>query len=92
MPTLATKIIRPKAQILMGLMSDITGLEPDHPSLHRCVFMCIVPCVLTAIAPPALKTAVLPSLMGDAESFVSDLVAFASAGVDAVAAQARAGS
>lgn len=89
MPTLAMKTVRPKAQVLIGLMSEIMDLAPDHPSIHRCVFMCIIPCMLTAIAPPALKTAVLPSLIKESESFVTDFLAFAFAGIDAVAVHAK---
>lgn len=89
MPAFALNTVRPKAQVVIGLMSEMTGLPPDHPSLHRCVFMCIVPCMVTAIAPPALKTNVLPSLAPDMDSFISDLLTFAIAGVDAVAAQAK---
>lgn len=89
MPTLALNTVRPKAQVVISLMSEMTGLPPDHPSLQRCVFMCIVPCMVTAIAPPVLKTIVLPSLTQDMDSFISDLLSFALAGVDAVTTQVK---
>lgn len=90
MPALALKTVRPKALILLRLMSEVMALPPEHPSLQRCVFFCIVPCLLSAIAPPALKSTVLPSMTGDLDAFLADLLIYALAGVDAVARQAKA--
>lgn len=90
MPTLALKTIRPKAQVLLSLVSEVMGLPPDHPSLQRCVFFCIIPCMLSAIAPPALKSTVLPAMTRDVDAFLADLLSFAFAGMEAVARQHKA--
>jgi AcrR family transcriptional regulator len=90
MPALALKTVRPKAQILIGLVAEVMALPPDHPSLQRCVFFCIIPCMLSAIAPPALKSTVLPAMTRDVDAFLSDLLTFAFAGMEAVARQCKA--
>lgn len=89
MPAWALKTVRPKAEVVVGLMAEVTGLPMDHPSLQRCVFMCLVPCMVTAIAPPSMKTTVLPSVATDTDAFAADVVSFAMAGIDAVAARAK---
>ncbi len=89
MSALAVKAVKPKARVLLGLVADVTGLRADHPSLQRALFFCVVPCILMAIAPVALKKNVVPSLGKDPKALREDYVRYVFAGLDALGHPAR---
>jgi AcrR family transcriptional regulator len=89
MPALAAKAVAPKAEIMMRLIAEFGGLAPSDPAVQRCAFMCVVPTMLIAVAPPALKTNVFPALMQDPDALLDALKAFCFAGIEAVARQSR---
>jgi AcrR family transcriptional regulator len=89
MPSLVSNAMRPKARLLLGLVSDITGLEPEHPTAQRGLFFTVVPCILMALAPQPLKAGVLPAINQDPQALADELMRYVLAGLEAVAASAK---
>jgi AcrR family transcriptional regulator len=90
MPALVSNAIRPKARLLLGLIAEITGLPPEHPTAQRGLFFTVVPCILMALAPQPLKAGVLPAINRDPQALADELMRYVVAGLEAVAASVSA--
>lgn len=89
MPALIEKAVRPKAVFLLGLLSEVLGLNPLAPVVQRAMMFTILPCIAMMIAPKPMKEALLPAVAQDAKALEQDLVCFVMAGLDAIAAAHR---
>lgn len=89
-PVLVHKAIAPKARILMGIAGDILGLPVTHPGLQRALFFMMSPCLAMLMAPREFRTGVLPAIATDADALLEDLLAYALAGLEAIAVKYRA--
>lgn len=89
-PVLVQQAIAPKAKVLIGIVSRIVGLPPTHPAMQRSLFFTVAPCLAMLLAPRGLRTDVLPGLNGDPAELADDLLRYALAGMEALAAQYRA--
>jgi AcrR family transcriptional regulator len=89
-PALVQQAIAPKAMVLIGIVSRIVGLPPTHPAMQRSLFFTMAPCLAMLLAPAELRTSVLPGLGGEPAQLADDLLRYALAGMDALAAQYRA--
>lgn len=89
-PALVQQAIAPKAMVLIGIVSRIVGLPPTHPAMQRSLFFTMAPCLAMLLAPAELRTKVLPGLGGEPAQLADDLLRYALAGMDALAAQYRA--
>jgi len=88
-PALVQKAIAPKAMLMLGLVSEILGLPPATPGLQRSLFLLMSPCLALLVAPAEMRQRLFPALSADPEGLVDDMLAYASAGLDAVAAKYR---
>ncbi|MTW01916.1 TetR/AcrR family transcriptional regulator [Pseudoduganella ginsengisoli] len=88
-PVLVHKAIAPKAKILLGIASDILGLPATHPGVQRALFFMMSPCLAMLVAPRELRTGVLPAIASDADVLLEDLLAYALAGMEAIARRYR---
>lgn len=91
MPSLVGNAMRPKARLLLRLVSEITGLPPGHPTAQRGLFFTVVPCILMALAPQPLKAGVLPAINQDPQALTDELMRYVLAGLEAVAAKPGSG-
>ncbi|HZH05440.1 MAG TPA: CerR family C-terminal domain-containing protein [Lautropia sp.] len=89
MPALISNAVRPKARLLLGLVAEITGLPPEHPTAQRGLFFTVVPCILMALAPQPLKAGVLPAINRDPQVLADELMRYVLAGLEAVATAAK---
>lgn len=87
MSSLARDALLPKARVMLGLLAAITGLPPDDPALQRGLFLLIGPCIALLIVPRATRDTVVPALSADADALVEDMMAYAEAGLAALAAR-----
>ena len=87
---LVQQAIAPKAKVLIGIVSRIVGLPPTHPAMQRSLFFTVAPCLAMLLAPRGLRADVLPGLNGDPAELADDLLRYALAGMEALAAQYRA--
>ncbi len=89
---LREKEFLPKSRILRAIVSKLTGLPEDHPTVARGCISVLAPCfVLLLFDRPTLKR-VFPKLSltpHDADALVRHLVQYAVAGLSAVANEAR---
>jgi len=84
-PALIDKAVRPKAGLLLGLLSEILELPHDHPAVQRSLVFSVVPCILLLVAPKEIPRKVLPALAKDSEGLFEDLMRYMFAGLDALA-------
>jgi AcrR family transcriptional regulator len=85
-PALVHKAIAPKAMLMVALASEITGLPPSTPGLQRALFLMMAPCLALLVAPREMRTGLFPSL-GDVDGLVDDMMDYAGAGLQAIAAK-----
>jgi len=86
-PALVHKAIAPKALLMLSLVSEILGLPPTTPGLQRALFLLMSPCLALLVAPHEMRSSLFPALSNDAEGLVDDMMAYASAGLAAIAAK-----
>ncbi|GGY50804.1 TetR/AcrR family transcriptional regulator [Pseudoduganella albidiflava] len=86
---LAQKAVAPKVRVMMGVVSDILGLPPESPGLQRSLFLLMGPCMALLLAPPALRSEVLPALANEPAGLVDDMMCYAEAGLAAIARRYR---
>ncbi|KQZ39940.1 hypothetical protein ASD58_06045 [Duganella sp. Root1480D1] len=86
-PALVHKAIAPKATVMLGLVCEIIGLPPTTPGLQRALFFLMSPCLALLVAPREMRSKLFPALGDDAEGLVDDMMTYASAGLDAIAAK-----
>lgn len=86
-PALVHKAIAPKAMVMLGLVCEIIGLPPATPGLQRALFLLMSPCLALLVAPREMRTRLFPALGDDAEGLVDDMMTYAGAGLDAIAAK-----
>jgi TetR/AcrR family transcriptional regulator, regulator of cefoperazone and chloramphenicol sensitivity len=87
--TLVNKAIAPKAMVLVGIVAEIVKLPPTSPGLQRGLLFMIAPCLALLVAPRELRQNVFPALSRDPDSLADDLLTYAFAGLDALAARYR---
>jgi len=80
----------PKARILRSVIADIMGLPQEHPAVARSLINVIAPCVLLLIGHRGIAKKVVPDLVLEPEVLKQHMLAFALAGLEAVAKPARA--
>ena len=86
-PVLVHQAIAPKAMVMLGLVCELLGLPPATPGLQRALFLLMSPCLALLVAPREMRTKLFPALGDDAEGLVDDMMTYASAGLDAIAAK-----
>lgn len=84
LPALVLKAVRPKVNALLGLLAELMELPPEHPSVQRSVLLCIVPSIFMAVAPPIVKSKLLPALSHDRDALVAEMTRFIVAGTAAI--------
>jgi TetR/AcrR family transcriptional regulator, regulator of cefoperazone and chloramphenicol sensitivity len=88
-PALVEKAIRPKAQLLLGMVGEMLDLPPDHPAVQRGLLFSILPCIAMMIAPRQIQTALLPAAAKDSDALADDFVRYVMGGLDAIVAAHR---
>jgi AcrR family transcriptional regulator len=86
-PALVHRAIAPKAMLMLGLVGEILGLPPTTPGLQRALFLLMSPCLALLVAPREMRTKVFPALSNDIDALVDDMMTYAGAGLDAIAAK-----
>lgn len=86
-PALVQHAIAPKAMLMLGLVCEIVGLPPTTPGLQRALFLLMSPCLALLVAPREMRTRLFPALSNDIDGLVDDMLAYANAGLDAIAAK-----
>ncbi|SFG03939.1 transcriptional regulator, TetR family [Duganella sp. CF458] len=86
-PALVHKAIAPKAMVMLGLVCEMIGLPPATPGLQRALFLLMSPCLALLVAPREMRSKLFPALGDDAEGLVDDMMTYAGAGLDAIAAK-----
>jgi AcrR family transcriptional regulator len=86
-PALVHRAIAPKAMLMLGLVSEILGLPPATPGLQRALFLLMSPCLALLVAPREMRGSLFPALGNDVEALVDDMLVYAGAGLDAIAAK-----
>lgn len=87
LPVLVEKAIRPKAAIVIGLVSDMLGLPPSHAVVQRALVFTVLPVVVMLLVPKALLTRILPGAARGGAGFEDDLIRYVSGGLDAMLAE-----
>jgi AcrR family transcriptional regulator len=82
--------IAPKARFAREIIAEIMGLPVDHPTVARALISVIGPCILLVITTRELRRRVAPQLDEDPQALTEHMVAFALAGLKAVARRAKA--
>lgn len=85
MPALVDKAAKPKAALLLSLVSKCLGLEPSQPAVQRALCLSVLPCVLMMVAPRESLRAVLPQVLSEPEAMQKDFLIYAEAGLAALA-------
>jgi len=85
MPALIEKAVRPKAQFMRNLVSDVMGLPPEHPSVQRGMVFALLPCLALAVMPKEVPARLLPALATDTAGLAAELMCYVTAGLDAMA-------
>ena len=88
-PALVEKAVKPKAKLLLGLISEILELPPDHPAVQRALVFSVLPCIVMLVAPKEIPSKVLPAIAKDSEGLLEDLMRYMFAGLDALAGAHR---
>jgi AcrR family transcriptional regulator len=91
-PALIEKAVRPKARLMLGLMSELLGLPPQHPAVQRGVMFTMLPCIAMMVAPKEMPARLLPAAVRDGDALRADFVGFVMAGLQAVAQPRQAGA
>lgn len=84
--------IVPKARLFRGIVADIMQLPADHPAVSRSIVNIMGPCLLLLISSRSIQKKALPYLDLNPETLANHMVAFALAGMDAVAHEATSAS
>jgi AcrR family transcriptional regulator len=90
-PLLATDFL-PRTRIMRGIVSELTGLPENHPTVVRGCISTLSPCFMLLIFDRASFTRVFPEFgfrPDDVQAIVDHLVRFALAGLSAVTTAAR---
>jgi TetR/AcrR family transcriptional regulator, regulator of cefoperazone and chloramphenicol sensitivity len=90
-PALVEKAVRPKAEFMLRIVSDVVDLKPRDAAVQRAVLFTVLPCIAMMIAPRQIQASVLPAAGKDRDAVVEDYVRFVTAGLDAVALAHRPG-
>ena len=88
-PALVDKAIRPKAVMLLTLVSEVMHLPAADPLVQRGVMFTILPCIAMLIAPRQIAGVLLPDAMGNPPALAAAFIDFTLAGLDALAATQR---
>ncbi|MEX2559341.1 MAG: CerR family C-terminal domain-containing protein [Pirellulales bacterium] len=89
---LREKELLPKTRILRAIVGELMELPEDHPAVARGCLSVMAPCFMLLVCDRRTLKRMFPSFgfaSDDAEAVVSHLVQFASAGLSAVAGEAR---
>jgi len=82
----------PRTRIMRGIVSELTGLPRDHPTVARGCISALAPCFMLLIFDRPTFTRAFPEFglhPGDADAVVDHLVRFALAGLSSVAKAPR---
>lgn len=82
----------PKSLILRSIVAEIMRLPEEHPAVVRSLVNVVAPCILLIIGHRGMLKKILPDLNLDPEGMCRHLMAYAMAGLEAVAKEARATS
>jgi AcrR family transcriptional regulator len=89
---LREKEVRPKVQVVLGVVAGLMGLPVDHPAVARGCVSVMAPCLMLLIVDRRTFTRLFPHFHiapDDAEAIVRHLTGFAVAGLAAAAADAK---
>jgi TetR/AcrR family transcriptional regulator, regulator of cefoperazone and chloramphenicol sensitivity len=89
-PALIEQAVRPKAAFMLGIVSDVLGLQPNDATVQRAVLFTVLPCIAMMIAPSKIRSAVLPATGTDQAAIIDDYVEFVVAGLEGIANAHRA--
>lgn len=89
MPALIEKAVRPKAQFMRGLVSEVMGLPPEHPSAQRGVVFALLPCLAIMVIPKEIPAKLLPALK-ETDALAEELMCYVMAGLAAMASAQKA--
>src|SRR5262245_49793078 len=81
--------LRPKRQVLMGLLGEILGVTSDHPAVARCAVSVIAPLVMMLLASPQESDSGGAVSGSDPEELVAHFQRFALGGLAAIADQIK---
>lgn len=91
-PVLVDQALRPKAALLLGLMGEVLGLPPEHPSVQRAFAFTVLPCFFLLMAPKQISERVLPAITQGREGLEQDLLRYVTGGLEAMARAPRGAS
>lgn len=89
MPALVEKAIRPKAAFMLSLVSAAMGLPPAHPAVQRGLVFSLTPCLAIMVIPKEIPAKLLPALGRDSDGLAQALMRYVTAGLDALATEAK---
>lgn len=89
MDRLVDNQIVPKSRFFRAVIAELMRLPPEHPAVSRSIVNIMGPCLLLLIASRNLQKKALPYLDLNPEALTNHMVAFALAGMDAVAREAK---
>ncbi|SDG05696.1 TetR/AcrR family transcriptional regulator [Alloyangia pacifica] len=75
-----------KMEIVLRILSEITGLAPQDPALRRSLFSVLGPCAMLLVAAPRISPLADDVLGTDRDVLVEHLCSFALGGLAAIAA------
>ncbi len=82
---LLTKKILPKIQLVKEVISELTNIPIDHPTINYCLINVIAPNAALLVANEQLLDKSLPNLSNNADKLANHLKTFALAGLTAIA-------
>ena len=88
-PAMIKKAIAPKAKLMLGIIGEILGVPPTHPAAQRSLAFIMTQCMGLLLAPKDLEGSLPFSFHKDPDALADDLLRFALAGLDALAAHYR---
>ncbi|UUJ40875.1 CerR family C-terminal domain-containing protein [Pseudomonas extremaustralis] len=84
---LFTEELQPKLVILLGILSEITGIATQDPALLRCLISTAAPCLMLVVASNGIPGPAQTVLQLPKEELVTHLYTFTLAGLKAISRQ-----
>lgn len=87
MQVLFTEEVQPKLSVILGILSEITGIANNDPALLRCLISTAAPCLMLLVAGNGLVGPAHMVLQMPKEQLIAHLYNFALAGLQAISRQ-----
>lgn len=87
LPVLAQQEGLPKLKLMLGVISELTGLPPDDPKLPRYVLSLLAPCAVLLVAGPAFSRVSGIPLSAMIDELIEHLHEFGLGGIERLASK-----